>query len=57
MNPRCKFNPVLLGSGIPLVSRLREVVKLELRSTKVYGNGVLLLQYAVVAGSGMGKTV
>lgn len=52
-----KFNPVLLGSGIPLVSRLREVVKLELRSTKVYGNGVLLLQYAVVAGSGMGKTV
>jgi dihydrofolate reductase len=51
-----KFSPVLLGSGIPIVARLREVVKLDLRSTKVYSNGVLLLQYAVVRGGGTGKT-
>lgn len=42
-----KLNPVLLGSGIPLVSRLGAHVNLELLSTKVYRAGVVLLQYAV----------
>ncbi|MDI3289544.1 dihydrofolate reductase family protein [Polyangium sp. 15x6] len=42
-----KLNPVLLGAGIPLVSRLPTHVNLTLLSTKVYRNGVLLLQYAV----------
>ncbi|AKQ68827.1 Dihydrofolate reductase [Myxococcus hansupus] len=43
-----KVNPLILGAGIPLVSSLRTVVDLELKSTKVYGNGVLLLRYAVI---------
>ncbi|MDI1478717.1 dihydrofolate reductase family protein [Polyangium sp. y55x31] len=42
-----KLNPLLLGAGIPLVSRLPAHVNLTLLSTKVYRNGVLLLQYAV----------
>jgi dihydrofolate reductase len=42
-----KLNPVLLGAGIALSPSLRAVTHLELRSTKVYRNGVLLLQYAV----------
>ncbi len=49
-----KLNPLLLGSGVPLVTRLgRQWVDLELLSTKVYKNGVLLLRYAVMpTGSG-----
>jgi dihydrofolate reductase len=43
-----KLNPLLLGSGIPLVTRLRGVESLELLSTKVYKNGVVLLRYAVL---------
>lgn len=42
-----KLNPLLLGAGIPLASRLPAPVNLTLLSTKVYRNGVLLLQYAV----------
>ncbi len=42
-----KLNPLLLGAGIPVVSSLLGPVNLELLSTKVYRNGVLLLQYAV----------
>lgn len=45
-----KLNPLLLGSGIPLAPRLREVMNLRLLSTKVYSNGVLLLHYAVARG-------
>lgn len=43
-----KLNPLLLGSGIPLTARLPEVKNLELLSTKVYKNGVVLLRYAVM---------
>ncbi|WP_426749236.1 dihydrofolate reductase family protein [Myxococcus sp. Y35] len=43
-----KMSPLILGAGIPLVSSLKQVVDLELKSTKVYGNGVLLLRYAVM---------
>jgi dihydrofolate reductase len=42
-----KLSPLLLGSGIPLSPRLRGHVNLQLLSTKVYGNGVVLLRYAV----------
>ncbi|MDI1432040.1 dihydrofolate reductase family protein [Polyangium sorediatum] len=42
-----KLNPVLLGGGIPVVSRLAAPVNLDLVSTKVYRNGVVLLQYEV----------
>jgi dihydrofolate reductase len=42
-----KLNPLLLGAGIPVTPGLRGVTNLELLSTKVYQNGVLLLQYAV----------
>jgi dihydrofolate reductase len=43
-----KLNPLLLGSGIRLTSKLGQWVDLELLSTKVYKNGVLLLRYAVM---------
>ena len=42
-----KLNPFLLGSGLALAPGLRAMTKLELLSTKVYRNGVLLLQYTV----------
>ncbi|QRK07918.1 dihydrofolate reductase [Archangium violaceum] len=42
-----KVNPVLFGSGKALVPRLARKADLELLSTKVYRNGVVLLQYAV----------
>ncbi|NTX56495.1 dihydrofolate reductase [Myxococcus sp. CA051A] len=42
-----KLNPVLLGAGIHLVSRLGSHIPLELLSTKVYRTGVVLLQYAI----------
>jgi dihydrofolate reductase len=40
-----KLNPVLFGSGIPLVSTLPQRLALELRSSKTYSNGVVLLRY------------
>ncbi|NMO19080.1 dihydrofolate reductase [Pyxidicoccus fallax] len=43
-----KLNPLLLGAGVPLVTRLRNVNSLELLSTKVYKNSVVLLRYAVL---------
>jgi len=42
-----KLNPLLLGTGIQVAPGLRNHVNLTLLSTKVYRNGVLLLQYAV----------
>ena len=42
-----KLNPVLFGSGISLLSRNTNPIDLVLASSKVYGNGVLLLQYHV----------
>ncbi|MEM7553845.1 MAG: dihydrofolate reductase family protein [Cyanobacteria bacterium P01_A01_bin.84] len=42
-----KVNPFLIGSGIPLLAQTIEQTALELIERKVYGNGVLLLQYRV----------
>lgn len=42
-----KVNPVLLGTGRPLVAGLPRDVPLELLSTKTYRTGVVLLRYAV----------
>jgi dihydrofolate reductase len=42
-----KLNPVLLGAGKLLAPHLARKADLELLSTKVYRNGVVLLQYAV----------
>jgi dihydrofolate reductase len=42
-----KLNPVLLGSGIPLFARAVKQTALELTGSKVYGSGVVLLQYRV----------
>jgi dihydrofolate reductase len=42
-----KLNPVLFGTGIPLFSGTTKQTDLELYSSKVYGNGVLLLNYRV----------
>ena len=42
-----KVNPVLLGAGIPLLLRLDAHVALELRDTKRYDSGVVLLSYLV----------
>jgi len=39
--------PVLLGSGKPMVHRLRERVKLKLQETHAYSNGTVQLTYTV----------
>lgn len=44
-----KLNPVLLGSGISVVSDIGRHVDLELIDTKVYTSGVVLLSYRVKA--------
>jgi len=46
-----KLNPALLGSGIPLLTSIGRHIDLELADSKVYGNGVLLLQYRVKHGN------
>ncbi|HUK91828.1 MAG TPA: dihydrofolate reductase family protein [Blastocatellia bacterium] len=42
-----KLNPVLFGSGIPLMSGAAKQTALDLTGSKVYGNGVVLLNYRV----------
>ncbi len=42
-----KVNPLLLGSGIPLMSDIGRHVDLELIGSKVYDSGVVLLSYRV----------
>jgi dihydrofolate reductase len=40
--------PVLLGQGIPLLPSPAKQAKLKLTGHKVYGTGIVLLEYAVV---------
>lgn len=42
-----KLNPLLIGTGIPMFSKLEQPVELEFIDSKTYGNGVLLLSYRV----------
>jgi dihydrofolate reductase len=42
-----KLNPVVFGAGVPLFSGATRQTELELVSNKVYGNGVVLLNYRV----------
>jgi dihydrofolate reductase len=42
-----KLNPVLFGSGVPLFSEAMKQTDLELTGSRVYGNGVILLNYRV----------
>ena len=42
-----KLNPVVFGTGIPLFSETTKQTALELNSSKVYHNGVMLLNYRV----------
>jgi len=42
-----KLNPVLLGSGITVLSDIGRHIDLELIDTKVYDTGVVLLSYRV----------
>ena len=41
------YDIVLIGSGLPLFSQVIKQTALELVASKIYGNGVLLLQYRV----------
>jgi dihydrofolate reductase len=47
-----KLNPLLIGAGIPLFSRIERPLELELTKSKIYGNGVLLLSYRVSGPAG-----
>ena len=42
-----KINPFLMGSGIPLFSRVIQQAALELTNSKIYENGVVMLYYKV----------
>ena len=42
-----KLNPLLLGSGIPVLPDIGRHIDLELIDTKVYNSGVVLLSYRV----------
>jgi dihydrofolate reductase len=42
-----KINPVLFGAGIGLTRALPRFLPLELKSSKTYANGVLLVHYTV----------
>ena len=39
--------PVLLGGGVPLLAHPAQQTKLELKSHRVYGSGIVSLEYAV----------
>ncbi|MEM9925755.1 MAG: dihydrofolate reductase family protein [Cyanobacteria bacterium P01_D01_bin.50] len=42
-----KVNPFVMGSGIPLFGEAINQTLLELRDSKIYENGVVLLDYAI----------
>lgn len=42
-----KLNPLIYGSGIPLLNSIGRNIYLELADSKIYDNGVLLLTYKV----------
>lgn len=44
---KVKLNPVVLGSGTPVLGEIARPIDLELVDTKVYDSGVVLLTYAV----------
>jgi dihydrofolate reductase len=43
---RLTLQPVILGDGLSLFTRLEKRAQLELRSSRTFGNGVIALHYA-----------
>ena len=43
---RLSLQPVILGGGLPLFAERESRAKLELRSSKTFGSGVIALHYA-----------
>ncbi|MCI0487833.1 MAG: dihydrofolate reductase family protein [Blastocatellia bacterium] len=46
-----KVNPILIGSGIPLLSNAERPIDMELTGSKIYENSVVLLHYQVKKGT------
>ena len=46
-----KVNPVLLGTGVPLVTGAADAIALELTDSRVYPNGFMLLRYRPAPGA------
>lgn len=42
-----KLNPIVLGSGVPMLEVIPKPIELSLIGTRIYNNGVLLLTYGV----------
>lgn len=47
---KVKLNPVVFGSGIPLFGTSHKAVNLQLKASKTYESGVMLLTYDLIYG-------
>ncbi|QDV35595.1 dihydrofolate reductase family protein [Tautonia plasticadhaerens] len=53
---RVKLNPVIFGSGIPIVPAAAGTIPLRLTDTRAFPSGILILRYEVVGRETGGAT-